>query len=461
MAYTKQNFVDGMLLNAEHLETIEDGILELEESAVSLEEDISALEGSIERILNSDNCNVKYIESNDTSNLLVLREFESGTYILYGKFKPFAGSTSTLTFSSALLVNIVTKTAGTHVQVFYPVNNCVQFLNITDDAYERTNIYLNDLLTYVGTLSDLTTTEKSNLVAAINEVKNAVSKKSTPMNLLDNSDFTNPVNQRNVDSSGWIDGNEGDGWIDRIGIDRWYSYNSKAEVRDGYIRIPANGRMTQITNIGSRAAGRSYTVAIGRHTSSGTSVISGAITVPSTLPTSDTELGYTVTGTLRISLHYSPTIGVYFNINNTSETTGYGILWAALYEGEYTAETVPEYRPKGYGAELAECQRYYRRIGNTKWNTLLGTALGYTETGLYFGIPGITMRGVYSVNTVTDITTLQYTTGTLAAAQQASGVAAYNAHDSAVTMSVSGSFERLQSYSLWLVKGIIEISAEL
>ena len=33
--------------------------------------------------------------------------------------------------------------------------------------------------------------------------------------------------------------------------------------------------------------------------------------------------------------------------------------WAALYEGEYTAETLPEYQPKGYGAELAECQRYY------------------------------------------------------------------------------------------------------
>ena len=37
-------------------------------------------------------------------------------------------------------------------------------------------------------------------------------------------------------------------------------------------------------------------------------------------------------------------------------------LWAALYEGEYTAETLPEYQPKGYGAELAECQRYFQRF---------------------------------------------------------------------------------------------------
>ena len=36
------------------------------------------------------------------------------------------------------------------------------------------------------------------------------------------------------------------------------------------------------------------------------------------------------------------------------------IDWAALYEGEYTAETLPPYVPKGYGAELAEFRRYYQ-----------------------------------------------------------------------------------------------------
>ena len=35
------------------------------------------------------------------------------------------------------------------------------------------------------------------------------------------------------------------------------------------------------------------------------------------------------------------------------------IEWAALYEGEYTVETLPPYVSKGYGAELAECQRYF------------------------------------------------------------------------------------------------------
>jgi hypothetical protein len=44
--------------------------------------------------------------------------------------------------------------------------------------------------------------------------------------------------------------------------------------------------------------------------------------------------------------------------NGTGNAAGF--VWAALYEGEYTAETLPEYQPKGYGAELAECQLYCR-----------------------------------------------------------------------------------------------------
>lgn len=37
------------------------------------------------------------------------------------------------------------------------------------------------------------------------------------------------------------------------------------------------------------------------------------------------------------------------------------VKWVAIYEGSYTADTLPAYQPKGYAAELAECQMYYRR----------------------------------------------------------------------------------------------------
>lgn len=86
------------------------------------------------------------IESLDNENMVVLRDLESGTYVLYGRFKPFQGSDSAMTFSSSLLVNVLKQSAETHVQVFYPRNNCVQHLKITDADYTRTDVYLNDLV---------------------------------------------------------------------------------------------------------------------------------------------------------------------------------------------------------------------------------------------------------------------------------------------------------------------------
>ena len=38
------------------------------------------------------------------------------------------------------------------------------------------------------------------------------------------------------------------------------------------------------------------------------------------------------------------------------------IKWAALYEGSYTADTLPAYQPKGYAAELMECKRYFQKV---------------------------------------------------------------------------------------------------
>lgn len=43
----------------------------------------------------------------------------------------------------------------------------------------------------------------------------------------------------------------------------------------------------------------------------------------------------------------------------TANTVPVELAWVALYEGEYTADTLPPYVSKGYTAELAECQRYY------------------------------------------------------------------------------------------------------
>ena len=81
-------------------------------------------------------------------------------------------------------------------------------------------------------------------------------------------------------------------------------------------------------------------------------------------------------------------VNVYISPDTGSTGTAAVVRWAAIYEGEYTAETLPPYVPKGYAAELAECLRYYRRVTATN-----ETFAGYCANGVsYCMIPLQTMR---------------------------------------------------------------------
>lgn len=81
-------------------------------------------------------------------------------------------------------------------------------------------------------------------------------------------------------------------------------------------------------------------------------------------------------------------VNVYISPDTESTGTAAVVRWAALYEGEYTAETLPPYVPKGYAAELTECLRYYRKIKADN-----ETFAGYAARGVaYAFIPLQTMR---------------------------------------------------------------------
>lgn len=126
------------------------------------------------------NTPIKYIESLDKDDLINLIDLESGTYVLHGYFHPFAGSKTTCTFSNNLIVSIIAKNSGTHGQVLYPINNTVQFFSIMVDdtadggyVFDRINVSLNDLqalVSEVGSLDQLITSDKTSIVAAINDV---------------------------------------------------------------------------------------------------------------------------------------------------------------------------------------------------------------------------------------------------------------------------------------------------
>lgn len=183
-----------------------------------------------------------------------------------------------------------------------------------------------------------------------------------PRNLLDNSDFTNPVNQR-----GWTSGNG----VYQYTIDRWTIGHSANEshleivegvgvkispVSDSYVDFNQN------LEFYSAMKGKTYTFAC-KDSDDNIYMKSFSIGCGSTGSIGKFELFST--DARNVIIRYYGTVT---------------LVWAALYEGEYTAENLPPYVPKGYGAELMECQRYYwqaKDMFRIRCNQCTGTVIDF------------------------------------------------------------------------------------
>ena len=151
-------------------------------------------------------------------------------------------------------------------------------------------------------------------------------KKSRPRNLLDNSDFRNPVNQRG--HTIWT------GAIWTHIVDRWYinlPEGVTATLTESGLSVSGDCFIQQRFVKGYLRADAVYTCAV--------YYSDGSVELSSKPQFNNSEFG---------------AISISVEANKT-------VTCIALYEGEYTAETLPEYQPKGYGAELAECLRYFQK----------------------------------------------------------------------------------------------------
>lgn len=142
-------------------------------------------------------------------------------------------------------------------------------------------------------------------------------------NLLDNSDFTNAVNQRESASSA--------GSWNYI-ADRWLCKGAGFALNSSGITIPASGHLVQRVPVGIVSASKLTAV----YQKADGSIATATITKAN-------------------NSYYE------YHIYNDS-SAAINVRWAALYEGEYTAENLPPYIPKGYGVELTECLRYFERV---------------------------------------------------------------------------------------------------
>ena len=177
-----------------------------------------------------------------------------------------------------------------------------------------------------------------------NAYTDASVRKAAPRNLLDNSDFRNPVNQRGQSSYSF-------GSWGGYTIDRWYVGADGADITFHTDGIHLTKTIIQPIENASRLEDKVITIA---------AKINGEVLCGSGTVKYDSAWSRVIVAgrdSFNISAEATNdkalTVVVYSNQQGTVE-------WAALYEGAYTAETLPEYRCKGYGAELAECQRYYQ-----------------------------------------------------------------------------------------------------
>lgn len=207
-------------------------------------------------------------------------------------------------------------------------------------------------------------------------------------NLLDNSDFVHPVAQAGVNGAHGATG---------YAVDRWNRTNGAtvSQAADG-LKI--------VSDKTSWTAGIQQRIEAKRFADVMTFAVRGVFPVACRL------FVYIGSGTTNFGTAYfqgdaaertlvlkltkpdgltgDEVVNVYISPDTGSTGTAAVVRWAALYEGEYTAETLPPYVPKGYAAELAECLRYYRRITATN-----ETFAGYCANGVsYCMIPLQTMR---------------------------------------------------------------------
>ena len=173
-----------------------------------------------------------------------------------------------------------------------------------------------------------------------------------PRNLLDNSDFTNPVNQRRQTEI------KGD-W--NYGIDRWLVSTAYEQNPNGSILITDNGLSmgywTDMMQLIPFEQIKSKTLTFAVCTENG--VYAYTMTLPESVPPVGGGAMYFGDGIwndiiVMETIKFDNNDSVMFRFRN-AQTTNQLVYWAALYEGSYTADTLPPYVPKGYAAELAAC----------------------------------------------------------------------------------------------------------
>lgn len=244
-------------------------------------------------------------------------------------------------------------------------------------------------------------------------------------NLLDNSDFSHPIAQA---------GQNAMHGANKYVCDRWITWEQEdATFSNGAITL--SSLIDQNVDISFFDTSKRYTIAIG--------LADGTIST-------NTGLLSDNIGTYVSACFFGKHIDRWFARIGGGQT----VKWAALYEGSYTADTLPPYTPKGYAAELAECQRYYLSIRPS------AGFVNSAASGAYFqAASAIRMRAIPSVARY-DVTTLRVNGITILPAEIASVAAASTSSVLPIAIVQSSSLSGKANQPI-IFEGTIDFSADL
>ena len=275
------------------------------------------------------------------------------------------------------------------------------------------------------------------LQSQINEVR------AIPVNLLDNSNFKNPINQRGKTSY-----DAGD-----YTIDRWYAEANGAtdvlQLNSGYITMSTDTTKTKLITQryedNTLEPGEIYTAAVW--------LLDGSVLVGNAIiPQDGTDKDVTIGTKLQARFKHNSLGFILWNSADIDVT--YNIIHVGLFKGAYTVLTIPDYQPKEYSVELAECQRYYQKVSFDN-----SYALGHCAIGSgAINVP-LTMKFPMRIANPTisgkiDALTAENWQG----AQDPTLSSSISGFVASVSIKAGFTFEAGKSY---LVKGSIELSADL
>ena len=180
----------------------------------------------------------------------------------------------------------------------------------------------------------------------------------SPLDLIINGCFvkhcfrpSGPINQR-----GYVSGSPSTPW--NFFIDRWKNASSEPwayTISDSGVTLPPGASITQ--KFEYIAPGTVLTFGVKK--SDGT-ILTATGTVQ--YNPGGAWIGCAIAKGMNVHIEIGTTGGVP-NVKILAMDAAVTLEWAALYEGVYTADTLPTYMPRPYAVELASCRRFYVKTG--------------------------------------------------------------------------------------------------